>query len=140
MSPSLRPTVIAFAWFARSSHKSLDFCVALRCKTFNHGQCVQAVQIFRYTVDLSDVLCIVRRTLGGVPDDCLGANDPRLFQDGNNCRSNREDFQRPLSMWLVQEDFRGAGKREWHARNRQVREKGRDFLAGDATIFPTTGR
>lgn len=84
MSPWMHPTVIAFAWFARS-HKSLDFCVALRCKTFNHGQRVQAVQASRSAVDLSDVLCIVRRTLGGVPDDCLGAHDPRLFQEGNHC-------------------------------------------------------
>ena len=81
----MRRQVIGFRWFARSSHKSLDFCVTLRCKTFNHGESVQAVEAFWYAVDLSDMLCIVRWALGGVPDDCLGADDPRLFEDGNNC-------------------------------------------------------
>ena len=127
MSPWIRPKVSGIARSAGSSHKWLDFCVTLRCKTCNHGRCVQAVHAFRYAVDLSDMLSIVRRTLGGVPDDCLGADDPRLFPDGNNCRSDHQDFQRPLSMQLVQEDLRGATKREWPARNRQVRKKGEIF-------------
>ena len=95
-----------------SSDKSLDFCAVFRCKTLVDGSRDQDASAFRHAADLPGILWIVRRALGGVSDDCVGADDPRLLQDWDNCRGDRQDVQRPLSMWPVHQDFRRAAERE----------------------------
>lgn len=123
----------------RSSNKSSRLLATLRCKTLDGGSRAKNAPAFRYAVDLFDTLRVVRRTLGGLLRDCLGADDTRLLEDWDDCRSHRQDVQRSVSMWHVHQDFRKAAKREQRPGDRQVREKRRDFLGSRPPLSTTPG-